>query len=130
MITLTDGTTTLTLNHVLWTNRAQASGVSGSEQVTLGGRLVVTRGPGPAGRQIILAAQLEGKNMRGWFTWAQVEQFMIWRDSGTTLVLNYNGEIRAAMIPLSGIDITPVIQASTAPAAGTICAGTLSMIEV
>lgn len=130
MITLSDGTTTLTLHHVLWTNRGQQPGVAGSERVTLGGRLVVDRLPVKAGREIILEARLDGNMLNGWFWWSQFAQLEAWRDAGTTLILDYDGEVRSAIIPLSGIEISPVFLRSNEPEPDTRCAGTLTLIEV
>lgn len=129
MITLTDGSTVLTLNHILWPNRAQSPGVGGSEQLTIGGRLNVQRAGGSGGREISLVASLSGDSLRGWWTWSQVVQLMAWRDAGTTLTLSYDGETRTGVIPISGIDISPVRQTSNAPGTDQICAGTLTIVE-
>jgi hypothetical protein len=128
-ITLSDGTTTLTLNHVLWSNRS-ADQVAGSERVTIGGRLVSQRLATRAGREIILEARLEGNSLRGWFTGTQVAKFKQWRDNATTLTLTYDTTVRSAVIPLSGISIEPVLPRSTAIDGADICAGTLTLLEV
>lgn len=130
MITLTDGTTTITLNHVLWTNRGSQPGAKGQERVTLGNRLAVDRFAGTAGREITLEARLDGSYLKGWFLWSQLSQLEIWRDAGTTLILDYDDEIRTGVIPRSGIDISPVFLRSNEPDPATKCAGTLTIIEV
>ncbi len=130
MITLSDGVTTLTLNHILWPNRGLGAGAAGSERVTLGNRLVVQRLTGSAGREIILEARLDGSHLKGWWLWSQVGQLELWRDLGTTLTLNYDGEIRRGVVPLDGIDIAPVFSRSTTPVPGDLCAGVLKIHEV
>lgn len=132
MNTLSDGTTTLTLYHVLWPNRS-ADQVAGSERVTLGGRVVTQRQGFRAGREIVLEARLDG-GLRGYFTGAQVEQLKIWRDAATTLTMTYDSQVVRGVIPLSGIAIEPVLQRSinvpTAVAAAQKCAGTLTILRV
>jgi len=130
MITLTAGGTTLTLNHVLWTDRAQGPGAAGSERVTLGGRLVVQRLSSAAGRSITIEAVVDGNHLKGWFAWSQVQQLMAWRDAGTTITADYDGEVRSAIIPLTGIDLAPLFPRSNEPLPDTRCVGTLTMIEV
>lgn len=133
MNTLSDGITTLTFYHVLWTNRSDDA-VAGSERVTLGGRLVVQRLGSRAGREIVLEARLDGNALRGWFTGAQVEQLKVWRDAGSTLTLTFDTVTRSCVIPLSGISIEPVLQRSQGVpsdvAAAQICAGTLTLLKV
>jgi len=130
MITLSDGTATITLHHLLWTNRGQQPGAKGQERVTLGNRLAVDRLAGTAGREIVLEARLDGNLLKGWFEWSQLPQLEAWRDAGTTLILDYDGEVRAGIIPLAGVDISPVFLRSNEPDSGTKCAGTLIIIEV
>jgi hypothetical protein len=73
---------------------------------------------------------MDGSRLRGWFTWDQVEQLMLWRDAGTSLTLTYDTEIRSVVVPLTGVNIEPVVQHSKTPAADAICAGTLTLYEV
>ena len=129
MITLSDGTTSLTLNQLLWPNRSR-NRVLGSERVTLGNRLFVQRTGGSAGQEITLEARLQGSELLGWFTWSQVEQLMTWRDDATQLVLNYHSDIRPCMIPLSGVAIEPVLLYSNTIAPDAFCTGTLTLKEV
>lgn len=128
-ITLSDGTTTLTLKHLLWSNRS-ADQVAGSERVTLGGRLVTQRLATRTGREIVLEARLDGNSLRGWFTGSQVAQLKTWRNNATTLTLTYDTTVRSAVIPLAGIAIEPVLPRSTAIDGADICAGTLTLLEV
>lgn len=127
MITLTDGTTTLTLNHLLWPNRSRARAF-GSERQTFG-RLCVQRLAGSAGGDIILEARREGKNLLGWFVWSQVQQLMLWRDNGTSLTLNYDNDIRIGIIPMDGIEIEPVFLRSKTIDPAAKCAGVLIIKE-
>lgn len=129
MITLSDGATTITLFHLLWTNRSRNKAL-GSEQVTLGNTLVVERMVGSAGRKIILESRLEGNLLSGWFTWQQVEQLMLWRDNGSNLILTYDSDVRACMIPMDGIDIEPVFHRSKSIDQAATCAGILTLYEV
>jgi len=129
MMTLSDGITSIVLNHLIWTNRSRDNS-SGSSQVTLGGRLVVRRLAITAGKEIILESVVDGNRLRGWFTWDQVEQFKLWRDAATRLVLIYDTDTRYVMIPLGGINVEPFVKYSRTPAADTICVGTLTLIEV
>jgi len=128
MITLSDGTTTMTLHHVLWINRS-SDRAAGREIRTMGGRLVVQRLVGPSMQDIILEARLDGNRMYGWWLGSQLPQLEAWRDAGTPLVLNYDGDIRSCMIPLNGIEIEPVLQYSKTIAADSKCAGTLKLKE-
>ena len=128
MITLSDGTTTLTLNHVLWPNRSRDKAL-GSERVTMGGRLVVQRLVSPAGQDIVLEARRDGSHLAGWFVWSQVQQLMVWRDAGTSLTLDYDNDIRLCSIPLGGIDIEPIIPYSRNIDSAAKCAGTLTLKE-
>jgi len=129
MMTLGDGVTNIVLNHLIWTNRSRDNS-SGSSRVTLGGRLVINRLVVTAGKEIILESVVDGNRLRGWFTWGQVEQFKLWRDAATQLILVYDTETRYVMIPLGGVNVEPFVQYSKNPAADTICAGTLTLIEV
>lgn len=126
MVTLSDGTTTLTLNHVLWPNRSR-NRVAGYDRSTLGGRLVSLRLPLGGGEIRLEARRDDG--LRGWFTWSQVEQLMSWRDNSTPLTLVYDGESRSCLIPVGGIDIEPVLSYSRAILADAKCAGTLLLKE-
>jgi|GEM_PF-3030781 hypothetical protein len=127
-ITLSDGVTTLPLNHVLWVNRS-SDRAAGNERRTLGGRLVIQRLVGRSVQDIVLEARLESGRMYGWFLGAQIPQLEAWRDAGTPLTLNYDGEIRAGIIPLGGIDIEPVFLHSTTIDPAARCAGTLTIKE-
>lgn len=129
MITLSDGTVTLTLYHLLWQGRT-ADKSAGSERVTLGNRLVVQRLAGAAGQEIVLEARREGSGLLGWFLGSQLSQLEAWRDAGTTLTLNYDNDVRPCMIPLGGVNIDPVLLRSNAIDAAARCAGTLTLKEV
>lgn len=110
MISVTDGTTTLTLNGLLWTNRSGGR-TAGSDRRTFG-RLVVQRLEGGNTKEITLESRLDGNNLQGWYTWAQAKQLMTWRDNGTALTLIYDTETYRGVIPIGGIDIQPVISYS------------------
>lgn len=129
MITLSDGTITLTLNHLLWTNRSRDKAL-GRERVTMGGGMYCQRYGFATGQDIILEARLQGSGLLGWFSWDQVLQLMLWRDAATRLVLTYDTEVRSCVIPLSGIDIEPVFSRSRSIDPAARCSGTLSLKEV
>jgi len=126
MITITDGSTTIILNHVLWQNR-DTDNSAGSDRRTFGG-IVSQRLAGSWG-SIILESILDGTTLRGWFTWAQVRQLKLWRDSAAKLTLNYAGDVRNVLIAIAGIVINPVIIRSTEPQDTDKCAGSLTLLQ-
>lgn len=127
MITLSDGIVTLTLYHLIWRNRVRDK-AAGSERATFG-RLVVQRLAISAGQEIVLESVADGEKYRGWFLWSQVSQLEAWRDAGTPLTLNYEGEIRHGVITLGGVNIRQVIEHSKTPGATEIGTGTLTIKE-
>lgn len=84
-ITITDGTTTLTLPEDLrWTDEYTWSAVEQSVGYTLGGSLVVEIGTRLAGRPVTLAAEAD----RAWITKTVLDQLYAWAGvAGKTLTL-------------------------------------------
>lgn len=128
-ITLSDGATTLTLNQLLWSDRNRTMAV-GREQMTLGGSMHIQRMSVSAGTEIVLDARLSGGSLRGWFVWGQVGQLRSWRDAATVLTLVYDSDSRTVIIPLDGIDITPIKDQSITITDTALCAGSLTLFEV
>jgi hypothetical protein len=95
----------VTLNdHVSWRGRFNQSLGSGSEQQTLGGRLVVTRGP-EGSNDIVLEAIEEDNIRKGYFTQSQLESLEPFRISGQTITLNYHGLYIDVVIKINGISV-------------------------
>ncbi len=128
-ITITDGTTALTLSPYLLTpDKANIQQAAGSERVTLGRRLVVNRLPGTGGNKIHLQAVNDNGSLRGSFTWSQAGKFRSWSDAGTVLTLSIHGALYLGVIPLDGVDIAPVTPKTNQPDA-SLCTGTLTLME-
>lgn len=128
-ITVTDGTTTVTLSpYLLWPDRYNQQRAGGSDRVTLGRRLVVTRRPGNGGNSITLAAINDNGRLKGSFTWGQASQLRVWADAGTILTLSFHGELFLVVIPLTGINLTPVVPKTNQPTEA-LCSGTVQFLE-
>lgn len=132
-ISVTDGITTLTLSSsLLHLDKWNGSGVAGSEEETLGNRLVVYRSAGRAKSVITLEAVLVNgtpKKLLGSWTWSQGQQCRTWSDAGTPLTLTVHADVYQVVIPLAGINITPVFQ-KTNPTDDALCSGTIDFREV
>jgi hypothetical protein len=129
-ITITDGTTTLTLSpHLQRPTEANETQSYGEDNVTLGLRLISTRMMTEAGKKIVLEATLDGEKLRGRFLWSEALQFRPWADSGATLILNYHGVLDTCKIPRDGVNITPVFPKTNQPLTSN-CSGTLTLLGV
>jgi hypothetical protein len=130
MNTLTDGITTIDLNSILWTNMHLTPRAAGSQNVTLGNRLVVAILPGAAGQEIILSTGPDANRLKGRWLYSDLVQLRTWADTAVTVTLTYGGIVRRAIVSRTGIDIQPVFQKSSTPSSTAKCAGTLTLNEV
>lgn len=125
--TLSDGTTTIALNHVIWTNRKNGARVPGSEHRTLGGVTIVQRLNGVGVPEIILEGILDGQKVKGYFLWSDACQFEIWRDEGSSLKLKYDGEEHNVIIPMDGVNMRLIFPRCN-PKNSAKCVGTLRLV--
>lgn len=103
----------VTLNeHVSWLGRYQESTKVGSEDITLGGTVVINRLSSGEIRDIVLQAIEEDNIRKGYFLKSQLDQLEIYRDDGTVVELNYHGEVFSVVIPLDGIQVTKALYQS------------------
>jgi len=101
--------------------------VAMSARQTLGGRVVVQSLPISAGRQLVLAAARGNGGVYGAFTIAQAEQLAVLRDAGQAVALvHHRGNFSVVIL---AIELEP-INGVADPGAGTLMAGTITMIEV
>ncbi len=130
MITLSDGATTLSFKGLTWSDRSRDKAL-GNERVTMGLRVVTQRLVGSAGKPITLEAKFDGGRLKGWYTFAQVDQLMAWRDNAVTLTLVFDNDTRFGVIPLGGLEnIEPVRQFDKTPGSDEVCAGKLIILEM
>ncbi len=110
-MTITVGSVTLN-DHVSWRGRWN-QGVPGSERVTLGNVVVVNRLSGQANPDVVLEAREEDNVRKGYYTQAQIEALIVYRDAGTVLSINYHGIIFTAIIKIDGIQVQKTLWQST-----------------
>lgn len=130
MITLTDGTTTLTLPDDLdWVDEFTWQPVEQSAEYALTGALVVESAAKQSGRPITL----EGADDRAWMTRATLAQLQAWeQQAGLVLQLTVRGVQRDVMFRHQdkGIDNVAQILFYSDPQAGTWYRCTLRFMEV
>ena len=99
----------ITLNdHLSWRGRFSSPESAGTEQVTIGNRLVVMRSP--IGSSLITLEAIEENDIRkGYFTQSQLESLCSFRDDGDEIILSYHGESFLVVILSSGINVEKTI---------------------
>jgi hypothetical protein len=101
-MTITLGGVTLN-DHVSWRGKFNQF-YPGREAMTLGGRVVVQRGPSEAS-EIILEAIEEDNVRKGFFTEAQLSALQIMKNQGLRITLSYHGESHEVVIKADGISV-------------------------
>ena len=99
---------TITLNESLeWIDRANETGVAGSEQETMGTRVVNQRLLAVESyRMITLQAREDGEKTFGMFSPDGRDKLMTIRDQGEVCELQYHGSTFSVAIPMDGIELT------------------------
>ena len=105
LVSPTQGTITMNEN-LEWIDRATETGVAGSEQETLGARVVIQRLLNvDSNRMITLEAKEDGDKTFGLFTPDCRDKLMTIRDLGEVCELNYHGSGFSVVIPMDGVDL-------------------------
>jgi len=101
--------------------------VAGSEQMTLGGRMVFTSCPVTGGRTITLESFRSGDSVYGYFTGTQIDQIAALRDLQTTIALVHH--LGTFQVKIKAINVEDVAGVAD-PSSTSEYTGTITMIEV
>ncbi len=104
---ITIGTATLN-SHISWRGHFNEPGVPGSEVSTLGGNTIINRLIGNT-TDIVLESIEEDNIRKGYFESPELEILSGYRDSGTSVVLNYHGTVVNVIVKTDGINVEKVL---------------------
>lgn len=102
-MTITLGAVSLN-QHISWRGYYNDPEVAGSEDATMGGRLVVNRLLA-SNRDIVLEAIEEENVRKGYFLKADLDAIKAYRDAGTKITLDYHGDQVDVVIKTDGINV-------------------------
>ena len=120
----------VTLNEgVVWEGEFDYNALSQSVSYTLLGNVVIQNMPSNTRKEMKIVATGDGSSFMGSFTRGQILAFKALEESGSSVVLSYEGTDYNVVVKSGGVQMSPILSGVN-QSSSDLFSGTLILIEV